>query len=209
MRRLLASTTVVAAVLTVLAACGEEPVDPGALPSPTGTVGPEPTEDPIEGDGRPETNVSWTVPYRAPGWDTTIQDQDGIHQFVHAESQCQVMLRQSLVGPDEGDGLGPRDSLDVYRNQVRRTVQQIELVDAERLEFTSTVTTAGTVPFVTSAFAYLGNDGVEYVNVIAAEWFGDVELMVATACPTDVWESDGPDIVRAFLDEVSIGAGSL
>lgn len=85
----------------------------------------------------------------------------------------------------------------------------MRFVDEPPVAFDSTVTTEPRVAFHTQAFSYLGNDGVEYVNIIAAEWFGDVELFAALACPLDLWDGTGQAILEEFTDLVVIGPGYL
>ena len=150
----------------------------------------------------PGKEALFAMPADFDQWRPDVFGQNGAYRFRQVDGNCQVTFGQNR-GADAARAAGktPQHGLDAYIDRVAAEVGRVERVGVDPLRIRSGGDES--VPFVSSEFAYLGKDGVEYHNRISMAWVGDIELLVVAACPASEWLAGRPRI-DAFIDKVSI-----
>lgn len=166
----------------------------------------EETPAPEETVGAPEDNsqfgsATWGVPV-PEGWTIEVFDQNGVHTFTHDSSSCQISLyRNRADGTSEGQGGAPRDTLDGFAMAMEGEVGRVTAVPQPVVEVSDFG--GGTARFEADELTYTGNDGIHYTMLLAAQWFEDVELIMAPACRTSDFAANS-DEIDAFVEALSV-----
>ena len=114
------------------------------------------------------------------------------------------MLRQNLGASQARSAGGTAiDTVDefmdnsepFFTNFVRSSVPNLSISDGS----------SGKVEFETKKATYTGENSVNYTTNMGAQWLGDTELMITTACESDIWDSSQTSI-NEFIDKTSIVA---
>lgn len=150
----------------------------------------------------PGTSAAFAMPAHFDEWRPDVFGQNGAYRFRQTNGNCQITLAQNRgAQAARAAGQEPRDSLNAYIDRVAAQVGRLERAEVDGFELAAGPN--GKVPFVSSEFAYEGNDKVEYHNRISAAWIDDVELLIVSACPVSEWLSARQSI-DAFINKVSI-----
>lgn len=162
----------------------EAPADEGAVEAPE--------------DNSEFGTATWGAPV-LEGWTMEVFDQNGVHQFAHDSSSCQVTLYQNRA--DGVEGGEPRDTLDGFATSLEGEVGTVAAVPRPAVEVSDFG--GGTARFEADELAYTGNDGADYTMLLAAQWFEDVELIMAPVCRTSDYGAHSGE-VDAFVEALSV-----
>ncbi|KOX13848.1 hypothetical protein [Nocardiopsis sp. NRRL B-16309] len=135
-------------------------------------------------------SATWGVPV-LEGWTIEVFDQNGVHQFTHDSSSCQVTLYRNRAAESSLSG-GPRDTLDGFTTTLENEVGTVAVVPRRVVEVSDFG--GGTAEFESDELGYTGNDGVDYTMLLAAQWFEDVELIMAPVCPTSDYGANAGEV---------------
>ncbi|GAB2514993.1 hypothetical protein [Nocardiopsis aegyptia] len=143
--------------------------------------------------------ASWGAPV-LEGWTMAAFDQNGVHQFTHGSSSCQVTLYQNRAD-GSAQGGEPRDTLDGFISTLEGEVGTVAAVPQPAVEVGDFG--GGTAEFEADELSYTGNDGADYTMLLAAQWFEDVELIMAPVCRTSDYGANA-DEVDAFVGALTV-----
>jgi len=146
--------------------------------------------------------ATFQMPADFDQWQPDILGHNGAYRFRQVNGNCQITFGQNR-GADAARSAGqnPKHSVDAYVDRIAAEVGRVERVEVDTLELKSRE--GELVPFVSTEFAYMGKDGVEYHNRISAAWMGDVELLIVSACPASEWLASRT-LIDAFVGKATI-----
>jgi len=191
------------------------PLGPGEdmSPTPEPAAAPSPEREEPEADGGASTDASppadqadpgraaWGVPTPAPGWETVVFDENGIHQFRHETSSCQVTLQQNAAENAEGATGYPDDTIDGWVGVLEAEVGEVGVTEEPYVAVEDA--SGDTALFRTVALDYTGVDGEDYALRLSARWFADVEMIIASSCRAAEFTDRAGDL-DAFVGLLSV-----
>lgn len=150
----------------------------------------------------PGNTAAFRMPADFDHWQPDILGHNGAYRFRQVNGNCQITFVQNR-GADAAHAVGQKSqhSIDAYINRVAAKVGRVERVEVDTFELKSKE--GNLVPFISTEFAYMGNDDVEYHNRISAAWIGDVELLIISACPASDWIM-GRSLINAFVSKATV-----
>jgi hypothetical protein len=177
---------------------------PSGVPSdeaaePTGPAAEDSASQTAPEDDSRFGTATWGAPV-LEGWTMEAFDQNGVHQFTHDTSSCQVTLYQNRAeGPAEAGEA--RGTLDSFADTLEGEVGAVATVPRAAIEITDFG--GDTVEFEADELGYTGNDGVDYTMLLGARWFEDIELILAPVCRTSDYGANTAEI-ESFIGALSV-----
>lgn len=142
------------------------------------------------------SQVIWGIA-SGPGWEFTIVDEQGVTQLRSPETGCQVTYRQILGARDAAAaGIDAQAGVDALLDKLSERAENFERLELEPIGFRTGVSGEGEkIEFATASATYTANDGLQYIIVVAGQYFDDVELGLIGGCPSEVFEGEGGRLV--------------
>jgi len=148
--------------------------------------------------------VAFALPADPQGWRVVKLGVDGVNSYASTTNKCTAVFTQNR---GVGAAISKGSTLDSQTNSaIESTANSLKNNDLKTSSSSSRAykTSDGKeIEFLTKQATYTGNDGVAYTQELQAQWAGDYEFFVLTACPTSEW-NNSKNTIDQLLDKVTL-----
>ncbi|MEI6169704.1 MAG: hypothetical protein WCP56_01755 [Candidatus Saccharibacteria bacterium] len=148
--------------------------------------------------------VAFALPADPQGWRVVKLGVDGVNSYASTTNKCNAVFTQNR---GVGAAISKGSTLDSQTNSaIESTANSLKNNDLKTSSSSSRAykTSDGKeIEFLTKQATYTGNDGVAYTQELQAQWAGDYEFFVLTACPTSEW-NNSKNTIDQLLDKVTL-----
>ena len=148
--------------------------------------------------------VAFTFPADPQGWRVVKFGVNGVYSYASTTNKCTAVFTQNKgVGATISKGSTLDSQTNSAIESTANSLKNNDLKTSSSSSRTYKTSDGKEIEFLTKQATYTGNDGVAYTQELQAQWAGDYEFFVLTACPTSEW-NNSKNTIDQLLDKVTL-----